>query len=73
MSAAVVDDQGKLLGRITVDDVVDVIREEAAHEVMSAAGLRDEEDVFAGICLPRAAACCGWASTWSPRSWRPPW
>ena len=31
VSAAVVDDQGKLLGRITVDDVVDVIREEAAH------------------------------------------
>jgi magnesium transporter len=49
VSAAVVDDQGKLLGRITVDDVVDVIREEAAHEVMSAAGLRDEEDLFAGV------------------------
>jgi magnesium transporter len=40
---------GKLLGRITIDDVVDVIREEAAHEVMSSAGLRDEEDVFAGV------------------------
>jgi len=49
VSAAVVGDDGKLLGRITVDDVVDVISEEAAHEVMSAAGLRDEEDVFAGI------------------------
>ncbi len=49
VSAAVVDDAGRLLGRITVDDVVDVIREEAAHEVMSAAGLRDEEDVFAGV------------------------
>jgi magnesium transporter len=49
VSAAVVDDGGRLLGRITVDDVVDVIQEEAAHEVMSAAGLRDEEDVFAGI------------------------
>ena len=49
VSAAVVDDAGRLLGRITVDDVVDVIQEEAAHEVMSAAGLRDEEDVFAGI------------------------
>ena len=49
VSAAVVDDGGRLLGRITVDDVVDVIREEAAHEVMSAAGLRDEEDVFAGV------------------------
>ncbi|HET9474754.1 MAG TPA: magnesium transporter, partial [Steroidobacteraceae bacterium] len=49
VSAAVVDAAGKLLGRITVDDVVDVIREEAAHEVMAASGLRDEEDVFAGI------------------------
>jgi magnesium transporter len=49
VSAAVVDTGGKLLGRITVDDVVDVIREEAAHEVMSGAGLDDEEDVFAGI------------------------
>jgi magnesium transporter len=49
VSAAVVDAHGKLLGRITVDDVVDVIREEAAHEVLSSAGLADEEDVFAGI------------------------
>jgi magnesium transporter len=49
VSAAVVDPDGRLLGRITIDDVVDVIREEAAHEVMSAAGLRDEEDVFAGV------------------------
>ena len=49
VSAAVVDGAGKLVGRITVDDVVDVIREEAAHEVMAASGLRDEEDVFAGI------------------------
>jgi magnesium transporter len=49
LSAAVVDANGRLLGRITVDDVVDVIREEAEHSVMSMAGLRDEEDVFAGI------------------------
>jgi len=49
VSAAVVDTHGKLLGRITIDDVVDVIREEAAHEVMSSAGLRDEEDVFAAV------------------------
>jgi len=49
VSAAVVSAEGRLLGRITIDDVVDVIREEAAHEVMSSAGLRDEEDVFAGV------------------------
>ena len=49
VSTAVVDDNGLLLGRITVDDVVDVISEEAAHEVMAGAGLRDEEDVFAAV------------------------
>ena len=49
VSAPVVDDGGRLLGRITIDDVVDVITEEAAHEVMAGAGLRDEEDVFASI------------------------
>jgi magnesium transporter len=49
VTAPVVDDGGVLLGRITVDDVVDVITEEAAHEVMAGAGLRDEEDVFAPV------------------------
>lgn len=49
VSAAVVDESGRLLGRITIDDVVDVITEEAAHEVMAGAGLRDEEDVFASV------------------------
>jgi magnesium transporter len=49
VSAAVVSVEGHLLGRITVDDVVDVIREEAEHSVRSMAGLQDEEDLFAGI------------------------
>ncbi len=49
VSAAVVDKDGKLLGRITIDDVVDVIREEAEHSVMSMAGLDEEEDMFAGV------------------------
>ncbi len=47
VSAPVVDDSGKLLGRITIDDVVDVIREEAEHSMMSMAGLDDDEDTFA--------------------------
>ena len=51
VSAAVVSAEGRLLGRITIDDVVDVISEEAAHEVLSMAGLRDEEDVFAGVLV----------------------
>jgi magnesium transporter len=49
MSAAVVGADGRLLGRITVDDVVDVIREEADHSVMSMAGLDEEADMFAGV------------------------
>mgnify|MGYP001416701530 FL=1 len=49
VSAAVVNGEGRLLGRITIDDVVDVIREEADHSVMSMAGLGDDEDVFAGV------------------------
>ena len=46
-SAPVVDENMKLLGRITVDDVVDVIREEAEHSVLGMAGLTEEEDLFA--------------------------
>ncbi len=47
VSAPVVDNQGKLLGRITIDDVVDVIRDTADHSLMSMAGLDEEEDTFA--------------------------
>ena len=49
VSAAVVSPDGKLLGRITIDDVVDVIREEADHSVMSMAGLDEDDDTFAGV------------------------
>lgn len=49
MSAAVVAPDGRLLGRVTVDDVVDVIREQADHSVMSMAGLDEEADMFAGV------------------------
>ena len=49
LSAAVVDEDNKLIGRITVDDVVDVIREEAEHSVFSMAGLSEEEDLFGPV------------------------
>lgn len=49
LSAAVIDKDNKLLGRITVDDVVDVIIEEADHSVMAPAGLSEDEDLFAPI------------------------
>ncbi|MEC8918839.1 MAG: CBS domain-containing protein, partial [Pseudomonadota bacterium] len=47
ISAPVIGIDGKLLGRITIDDVVDVIREDAEHQVMSMAGLDEDEDTFA--------------------------
>jgi len=53
LSVAVIDEQGCLLGRITIDDVVDVIREEADRVVMNSAGLDQEEDLFAPV-LPSA-------------------
>ena len=49
LSAPVVDDNFRVLGRITIDDVVDVIRDEAEHSLMSAAGLDEEDDMFAPV------------------------
>jgi magnesium transporter len=49
LSAPVVDENGQLLGRITVDDVIDVIREEGEHQFMGRAGLSEEEDMFAPV------------------------
>lgn len=49
LSAPVVDAEYRLVGRITVDDILDVIREEAEHSLMSAAGLDEEDDMFAPV------------------------
>jgi magnesium transporter len=49
VSAPVTDENGLLLGRITIDDVVDVIREEGEHMVLTAAGLDEEDDMFAPV------------------------
>jgi magnesium transporter len=49
ISAAVIDEHGKLVGQINVDDVLDVIREEANHSVLSMAGLDEDNDMFAPI------------------------
>ncbi len=51
VSAPVTDDDGRVLGRITVDDVMDVIREEAEHQFMGQAGLSETEDMFAPVLL----------------------
>ncbi len=49
VSAPVVDDHGKLLGRITIDDVVDVILEDADHSLLGLAGVSDEEETFTTV------------------------
>jgi magnesium transporter len=61
VSAPVVDNEGTLVGRITIDDVVDVIRDDAEHSLMSMAGLDEEEDTFAPVLktTPRRAVWLG--------------
>ncbi len=49
VSSPVIDADGRLLGRITVDDVVDVIREQSERSLMQAAGLDEEGDMFAPV------------------------
>lgn len=49
VTAPVIDDKGLLIGRLTVDEMVDVIREESESEVLNLAGLKEEEDLFAPV------------------------
>ena len=49
ISAPVVDRNNKLIGRLTIDEMVDLIREESETEVLNMAGLREEEDIFASV------------------------
>ncbi len=61
VSAPVVNEQGKLLGRITIDDVVDVIIEDADHSLLGLAGVSDEEETFSSVrrAAPRRAVWLG--------------
>jgi magnesium transporter len=61
VSAPVVDSDNHLLGRITIDDVVDVIVEDADHSLLAMAGLSDTEDTFSSIgkTVPRRAVWLG--------------
>lgn len=49
VTAPVVDENRKLVGRLTVDTVMDFIREEAESDMLSMAGLREEEDLFSSV------------------------
>ncbi len=59
ISAAVVDEQGRLLGRITINNVVDIILAEADKTMLAHAGLDEEEDLFAPV-LPSAKRRAVW-------------
>jgi magnesium transporter len=49
VSAAVVDDAGTLIGQITVDDVIDVVQEQAGQHILRMAGLAEDDDMFAPV------------------------
>lgn len=59
VSVAVVDDDGMLLGRVTLDDMVDILHEEADHQILGAVGLDEDEDLFSPI-LPSAKRRLFW-------------
>ena len=61
ISAPVVNAEGHLLGRITIDDVVDVIIDDAEHSLLGLAGLSDEEETFSSVrrSAPRRAVWLG--------------
>ncbi|TDR33192.1 magnesium transporter [Hydromonas duriensis] len=49
MSAPVVDTQNRLMGRLTIDEVVDAIREQGESEVLAQVGLKEEQDIFSSV------------------------
>ena len=59
ISIAVVDEGGVLLGRVTLDDMVDILHEEADHQILGAVGLDEDEDLFSPI-LPSAKRRLFW-------------
>lgn len=59
VSVPVVDESNQLLGRITIDDVVDLIREEAEQDMMRMAGLDEADDIFAPV-IPSASKRAIW-------------
>lgn len=49
VSAPVVDGQNRLVGRLTIDEVVDAIREQGESEVLAQVGLTEEQDIFSSV------------------------
>ena len=72
LSVGVVDDAGRLVGVITIDDIVDIIEEEADEDIKRLAGVGDEEISDSVVSVGAAARFAGCSSTSSPLSWPPP-
>ena len=65
-----VDTNDKLVGRVTVDEILDFVRERGEEELLAQAGLREEEDVFASVWKSFRNRWSWLASTSSPHSSR---
>ena len=61
VSAPVLDERGRLVGRLTVDEAMDVLREESNLQALRTAGLRGEEDLFAAPWESARTGGPGWA------------
>jgi magnesium transporter len=59
VSVPVVDENNKLIGRVTLDDMMDVMHEEADHQILGAVGLDEDEDLFSPV-LPSAKRRLFW-------------
>lgn len=59
VSVPVVDENNKLIGRVTLDDMMDVMQEEADHQILGAVGLDEDEDLFSPV-LPSAKRRLFW-------------
>ena len=70
ISAAVVDRRGRLVGMITVDDVVHIIQEEAGEDILLLSGAGRGRHQRADRRQLQARACAGWSPTSAPR-WSP--
>ena len=72
VAAPVVDTTNRLVGVITIDDVVDVIEEEADEDLKALGGVSSQEELSDTVGPSRAPASTGCWSIWRPRFWHPP-
>ncbi len=72
LSAPVLADDGRVVGRIAVEDVIGLIRDEADHSLMSMAGLSEEQDMFAPVVISAKRRALWLGVNLLTAFWRPP-